>query len=322
MPELRPTILLVTADPEARGSHSQPAPWVYGNRSHGDGMRGDGMYADGTDGDLQGRGASLGRAGSSGRGRRVAAAVALILGVAGFAVSLTGVAVQLLPRHFTVAQQRQIQAWEVMRRWQLLPAGQIFPASVSYQLSAKTLQDQDPLQLNAFRVSIAPPESDCAKAVTSAAAGAVLRKNGCQAVLRATYVDATRSFVMTVGVAVLPDAASALSAHGKLATLRLAAARQASGASLLPAGVLVLRYGGAGGRAYDYNRQISASFTAGPYVVMYAAGYSDGRPRVPVSRDEYSEGEMTNMAAGVAHKVAHTLAATPPPPRCPGAPGC
>ena len=279
-------------------------------------MYADGTYAEGTGGDLQGRGAS------SGRGRRLAAAIALILGVAGFAVSLTGVAVQLLPRHFTVEQQRQIQAWEVMRRWQLLPAGQIFPASVSYQLSAKTLQDQDPLQLNAFRVSIAPPESDCAKAVTSAAAGAVLRRNGCQAVLRATYVDATRSFVMTVGVAVLPDSAAAASVHTTLATLRLAAARQANGASLLPAGVLVLRYGGAGGRTYDYNRQISASFTAGPYVVMYAAGYSDGRPRVPVSRDEYSEGEMTNMAAGVAHKVAHTLAAIPPPPHCPGAPGC
>jgi len=274
------------------------------------------MYAEGTGGDLQGRGAS------SGRGRRLAAAIALILGVAGFAVSLTGVAVQLLPRHFTVEQQRQIQAWEVMRRWQLLPAGQIFPASVSYQLSAKTLQDQDPLQLNAFRVSIAPPESDCAKAMTSAAAGAVLRKNGCQAVLRATYVDATRSFVMTVGVAVMPDSAAAASVHTKLATLRLAAARQANGASLLPAGVLMLRYGGVGGRTYDYNRQISASFTAGPYVVMYAAGYSDGRPRVPVSRDEYSEGEMTNMAGGVAHKVAHTLAATPPAPHCPGAPGC
>ena len=279
-------------------------------------MYADGTYAEGTGGDLQGRGAS------SGRGRRLAAAIALILGVAGFAVSLTGVAVQLLPRHFTVEQQRQIQAWEVMRRWQLLPAGQIFPASVSYQLSAKTLQDQDPLPLNAFRLSIAPPESDCAKAVTSAAAGAVLRKNGCQAVLRATYMDATRSFVMTVGVAVLPDSAAAASVHTKLATLRLAAARQANGASLLPAGVLVLRYGGADGRAYDYNRQISASFTAGPYVVMYAAGYSDGRPRVPVSRDEYSEGEMTNMAAGVAHKVAHTLAATPPAPHCPGAPGC
>lgn len=279
-------------------------------------MYAEGTYAEGTGGDLQGRGAP------SGRGRRVAAAIALVLGVAGFAVSLTGVAVQLLPRHFTVEQQRQIQAWEVMRRWQLLPAGQIFPASVSYQLSAKTLQDQEPLQLNAFRVSVAPQESDCAKAVTSAAAGAVLRKNGCRAVLRATYADATRSFVMTVGVAVLPDSAAAASVHTKLATLRLAAARQANGASLLPAGVLVLRYGGARGRTYDYNRQISASFTAGPYVVMYAAGYSDGRPRVPVSRDEYSEGEMTNMAAGVAHKVAHTLAAPPPPPRCPGAPGC
>src|SRR5690242_20577479 len=138
MPESRPTILLVTADPEARGDQSLPAPWVYGNRSHGDGMRGDGMYADGTyaeetGGGLQGRGAS------PGRGRRIAAAVALVLGVAGFAVSLTGVAVQLLPRHFTVEQQRQIQAWEVMRRWQLMPAGQIFPASVSYQLDRKSV---------------------------------------------------------------------------------------------------------------------------------------------------------------------------------------
>ena len=280
------------------------------------------MYAEGTDGGLQGRGGSPGRTGPSGRGRRVAAAIALILGVAGFAVSLTGVAVQFLPRHFTAEQQSQIRAWEVLRRWQLLPAGQIFPASVSYQLSARTLQDVDPLQLTAFRVSIAPQESDCVKGVTSAAAGAVLRKSGCQAVLRATYTDATRSFVMTVGVAVLPDVASARSVHSQLSTLRLAAARQAGGASLLPAGVLVLRYGGAGARAYDYNRQISASFTAGPYVVMYAAGYSDGRPRVPVSRDEYSEGEMTSMAAGVAQQVARTLAALPPPPHCPGAPGC
>jgi hypothetical protein len=279
-------------------------------------MRGDGMYADGTDGDLQGRG------GSSGRGRRVAAVIALALGVAGFAISLTGVAVQMLPRHFTADQQRQIKAWEVMRRWQLLPAGKIFPASVSYQLSADVLQDVTPLGLNALRVSIAPQESDCTKAVTSAAAGAVLRKNGCQAVLRATYVDATRSFVMTVGVAVLPDAAAAVSADSGLTPPRLAAARRAGDADLLPSGVLVLRYGGRGARAFDYNRQISASFTAGPYVVMYAAGYSDGRPRVPVSHDKYSEAEMTSMAAGVAHQVASTLAAAPPVPHCPGASGC
>ena len=274
------------------------------------------MYADGTDGDLQGRGAS------PGRGRRVAAVIALVLGIAGLAVSLTGVAIQLMPRHFTAEQQRQIEAWEVMRRWQVLPVGRIFPASVSYQLPAGVLQDVAPLELNAFRVSIAPQESDCAKAVTSVAAGTVLRKHGCEAVLRATYVDATRSFVMTVGVAVLPNAVSAASADSGLTAPRLAAARQAGGADLLPAGVLVLRYGGAAGREIDYNRQISASFTAGPYVVMYAAGYSDNRPRVPVSHDRYSYAEMTNMASGVAHKVANTLAVAPAPPHCPGAPGC
>jgi hypothetical protein len=73
---------------------------------------------------------------------------------------------------------------------------------------------------------------------------------------------------------------------------------------------------------YNYNRQLSASFTAGPYVVMYAAGYSDSRPQVPVSQDTYSDEEMTSMAAGVAHSIANTLAASPAPPHCPGTPGC
>ncbi len=274
------------------------------------------MYADGTDGDGRSHG------GSAGRGRRAAAVLALILGLAGFAVSAIGVAIQVLPRHFTASQQRQIEAWEVMRRWQTMPAGQIFPASVSYQLSPQTLQDAVPLGLYALRVSIAPQEADCAKAVTSAAAGAVLRKNGCEAVLRATYVDATRSFVMTVGVAVLPNTAAAASADSGLTPPRLAAAHQAGHGGQLPAGVLVVRFRGAAAGLYDYNRQISKSFTAGPYVVMFAVGYSDSRPRVPVSRDSYSDAEMTSMAVGVAQSVGRTLAASPAPPRCPGAPGC
>jgi len=274
------------------------------------------MHGNGT---YPGRGRP-GRGGSAGRGRRAAVVVALILGLVGFAVSMTGVVIQLLPRQFTAAQQRQIEAWEVMRRWQTMPAGQIFPASVSYQLSADVLQDVTPLSLDAFRVSIAPQETDCAKAVTSAVAGAVLRRNGCEAVLRATYVDATRSYVMTVGVAVLPNAAAAVSADSALSEPRLAAAR--AGGDRLQAGVLVVRFGGAGARLYDYSRQISASFAAGPYVVMYAAGYADSRPRVPVSQDTYSDAEMTSMAAGVAHSVANTLAASPAPPHCPGSPGC
>ena len=82
-----------------------------------------------------------------GRGRRVAAVIALILGLAGFAVSAIGVALQLMPRHFSAGEQRQIEAWEVMRRWQTMPAGKIFPASVPYQLPAKVLQDVAPLNL-------------------------------------------------------------------------------------------------------------------------------------------------------------------------------
>ena len=278
-------------------------------------MHGDGMYADGTDVGRRGRG------GSPGRGRRAAAILALILGLVGFVVSMTAVAIQLLPRQFTAGQQRQIEAWEVMRRWQTIPAGQIFPASISYQLSPQVLQDTAPLDLNALRVSIAPQQSDCAKAVTSAAVGAVLRRNGCEVVLRATYVDATRSYVMTVGVAVLPTEAAAASAGSGLSQARLAVAH-AVGVSRLPAGVMVVRFRGTAARLYDYNRQISDSFTAGPYVVMYAAGYSDNRPRVSVSQDTYSDQEMTSMASGVAHSVANTLAANPAPPHCPGTPGC
>jgi len=276
-------------------------------------MHGDGMDADGTD---------VGRRDRGGRGRRAAAILALILGLVGFAASMIGVAIQLLPRQFTAGQQRQIEAWEVMRRWQTMPAGQIFPASVSYPLSAQVLQDAAPLNLDALRVSIAPQVSDCAKAVTSAAAGAVLRRNGCEAVLRATYVDATRSYVMTVGVAVLPTEAAAASAASGLSPARLAAVRDAVGISRLSAGVRVVRFRGAAARLYDYNRQVSASFTAGPYVVMYAAGYSDSRPRVPVTQDTYSDEEMTSMAQGVAHSVANTLTASPAPPHCPGTPGC
>ena len=185
-------------------------------------MRDDGMHADGTDSGRRSRG------GSGGRGRRAAAILALILGLAGLAASMIGVAIQLLPRQFTAGQQRQIEAWQVMRRWQATPAGQIFPASVSYQLSAQALQDAAPLALDALRVSIAPQVSDCAKAVTSQVAGAMLRRNGCEAVLRATYIDATRSYVMTVGVAVLPTAAAAASAASGLSQPRLAVAHDAA----------------------------------------------------------------------------------------------
>jgi hypothetical protein len=254
------------------------------------------------------------------RRRRLAALITLLLGLAGLAVSLNGVVTQVLPRQFTAAQREQIEGWEIASRWRVLAAGHIFPASVAYQLSAQVLQGPAPLGLDALRVGIAP-QSGCRSGVTTAAA-AVLHRSGCQAVLRATYVDATRSYVMTVGVAVLPTASAAAAAAEGLTGPRLAAARDVTGTGQLAAGVQVVRFRGQAASLYDYSRQISASFADGPYLVMYAAGYADGRPRVRVSDDKYSDAEMTNLAAGVAQSIANTLAAPPAPPRCPGAPGC
>ena len=244
----------------------------------------------------------------------------LALGLAGLVVSSYGIATQLLPRQFSAAQQRQIENWEIASRWQQLSAGQIFPASVAYQLSNTVLQDATPLNLNALRIGIAP-QSGCGTGVTTSAAAAVLRRDGCQAILRATYVDATSSYVVTVGVAVLPSGAAAARAFQSLSQPRLTAAGNAD-TGRLPAGILVVRYHGTAAAVFDYSRQISASFAKGPYLVMYAAGYADSRPRVPVASDRYSYMEMTSLARAVAQSVADTLGAQPASPHCPGSPGC
>jgi hypothetical protein len=264
------------------------------------------------------------RDGQPRRGGRVggfAALIALMLGLAGLATSATVIAIQLLPRHFTAAQQRQIESWEISGRWRSMTAGQIFPATVSYQLPAKTLQDTVPLSLDALRVAIAP-QARCAVGALTAAAAAVLHRGGCEAVLRATYVDVTRSYVTTIGVAVLPTAAAAVTASSGLIPPRLAVADHIGTTRELAAGVQVVRFRGMEAELYDYSRQMSGSFADGPYVVMYAAGYADSRPRVPVSQDAYSHADMTSLAMGVARSVANRLGARPAPPHCPGAPGC
>ena len=69
-------------------------------------------------------------------------------------------------------------------------------------------------------------------------------------------------------------------------------------------------------------RQVAFSRAAGPYVIMYTAGYADGRPVVSIGEDLYAETEMTAAAQGVEANVASTLATPPPTPHCPGAPGC
>ena len=254
------------------------------------------------------------------RRRRAATLVVLVLAVAGLAVSAVGISVQVLPRQFTVTQQHQIEAWEIASRWQRLTAGQIFPATVTYSLTAGVLQDTVPLSLAAVRVGIAP-QSDCAAGVTTKEAAAVLRRSGCRAVLRATYVDATRSYILTIGVAVFPTASAARDAsHGLAADqARVPPLRPGEPADAGRPGGQVPWGGGAALRLQQADRR---ELQRGPYLVMYAAGYADSRPQVQVSDDPYSDAEMTSLATGVAQTIARRLNAPPHAPHCPGALEC
>ncbi len=232
---------------------------------------------------------------------------AALLGVAGLAASLVGVAAQVLPRRFNSAEQQKIMSWEVAGRWRTWPAGKIFPASVGYQLPWTLFGTNSGLTLSARRIGIAP-QARCAAAVDTALAR-VLDRDGCEAVLRATYTDSTGSFVVTEGVAVMHDSAPAASSlpdgHGLPAGVRAVPFR----------GTLAARFG-------DRQRQISGAAGSGPYLILYTAGYADGRQRDRVASNPYASSEMKDLGTGLAHSIGQALGARPPVPQCPGAPGC
>ena len=73
---------------------------------------------------------------------------------------------------------------------------------------------------------------------------------------------------------------------------------------------------------YDYSRQMSKSFTDGPYLIMYAAGYEDNRPQVAVSGRPLRQGRDDLPGLGGGPSVADRLASAPATPHCPGSPGC
>ncbi|MGH3213127.1 MAG: hypothetical protein ACRDL9_00910 [Trebonia sp.] len=245
-----------------------------------------------------------------GRQRWFAAVAALILGVAGLAVALTGIVFQLLPRQFSAEQQRQITDWEVGKRWRTMSAGAIFPASLQY--SAPSVLTDPNLRLTADRIGIAS-QASCAAATDPAAVGAALARHGCEAMLRATYVDGTGSYVITVGVAAMPGSAQVNAAKQELAGVGVSNG----------AGVRTVPVAGSLAAAFtDARRQLSASMTAGPYFVFYTIGYTDDRPHQPVSDDKYGDAEMTAAGAGVARAVASQVGKAVPPPQCPGTPGC
>ncbi len=252
------------------------------------------------------------RASSRRRGRRLAAFAALLAaGLAGLAVSAVGIAHNLLPRQFTVAQRRQITTWELERRWRELPAGVIFPGSVSYTVPSGDLNSDSNLMLRARLLSISP-DSACAMAVTGTAAQ-LLSKYGCTAAMRASYVDSSGSLVATVAVAVLPDTAAqhlvvqGLTGSGDISTSLVRA--------LAVAGTPAASFG-------DEQRQLTTAIGTGPYVIISTAGFADGRHRVRLGADPYLDAEMSSLISGLASSAEQMLGKALPPVVCPGAPGC
>lgn len=238
---------------------------------------------------------------------RVAVAASL-LAVAGLVVSGIGLAGQLMPRTFSAAQQRQITDWEYGQRWRDLTAGEIFPATVTYQPPV-VLDDDPSLTLGARLIGTAQ-QAACGTQALDAAAAAVLDHEGCEAVLRATYVDDTGSYVITVGAAVLPSSAQAADAAKGLG-------------GLSDGGVRTVPFANTPASSFtDSRRQLGGSVVSGVYVVLYTVGYADSRPHVDVSADSYTDGEMTSAGRGVASTVLSVLAKPVPAPHCPGTPGC
>jgi len=243
--------------------------------------------------------------------RALIAGTALALGAIGLVVSMIGLVPQLLPRKFTAGQQRLITDWESGKRWRLVQAGVIFPASVTYPPSA-ALDGDSSLALGARRIGIAR-QATC-RAAADVAAAAVLDRDGCSAMLRASYADGTDSYVVTVGVAVLPSTALATAAASELTS--------ADGTGGI-AGVDALPFESTPAAWFtDQRRQLSGAIPAGPYVVLYTVGYADSRPREPVSGDAYADAEMTSAGEGVAGAVQAEVGARVPTPHCPGTPGC
>jgi hypothetical protein len=198
-------------------------------------------------------------------------------------------------RPLTPAEQNRYKQEEIARRWQAWPATGVFPEEVKY-LGLERAQQY------ARRVGIAP-ETDCGKAVDPAVAG-ILDRHGCITMLRATYTDQTSTFVITVGVAVLKDEESRISAGEQLV--------QDDRVGVLPVGfpgTVTERFGAD-------QRQRTGWVGAGPYLVFSTAGYADGRTRAAIPPEEILHSELWPTAKSIGNQIAYFLADPPKVPPC------
>ncbi|WP_285775392.1 hypothetical protein [Microtetraspora sp. NBRC 13810] len=198
-------------------------------------------------------------------------------------------------RPLTNAERATYVKEDIARRWQAWPAGLVFPDELEYVGLTRTQQ-------YARRVGIAP-EVRCGAGVDRPVAG-VLDEHDCRTLLRATYVDQSKTFVITVGVAVLPSEEERERAAEKLPVDDRVGVRPVA----FPGTVSDL-FGAA-------QRQRSAWVAAGPYIVFSTAGYADGRTRESVPTEEILHSELWPTAQSIAGRIARALGEPPSVPRC------
>jgi hypothetical protein len=194
------------------------------------------------------------------RHKRVTAIVTLAgLCCAVVAVLASRAAVAEYTRRPTTAQRAAAAAAAVARRWRSWPASRIFPATLSYTTSL--LNDE-----TAHRIGISP-DSRCTAALDARLASRAHR-DGCQAGIRASYVDQLQGVLFTTGVLAFPSPGQARKFADGLSAGRPPA--RALRALALP--------GTASALFSDAARQAATVRQHGPYVLLTVAGYTDGRP--------------------------------------------
>ncbi|MEV4178726.1 hypothetical protein [Nonomuraea sp. NPDC049709] len=187
----------------------------------------------------------------------VASALTLICAVAaGVAGSAAGTE---LTRGPSTAELHAAARFEVAERWRTWPTGRIFPATLPYSAEQGGRE-------RASRIGISP-HTACGDSVDAKAVKA-LRKAGCKGVLRATYIDALRGVLVTIGVVALRD---------ELGAVRAKSAFDDSGKP--SPGLRPLAFPGTvSDRFTPAVRQAGSVRQAGPYLVLTTAGQVDGRP--------------------------------------------
>ncbi|MBO0823598.1 MAG: hypothetical protein J2P27_07025 [Actinobacteria bacterium] len=200
--------------------------------------------------------------------RRPSRAPTVLLTVFGLLVFLGGAGVLALElfRPPTPAETAAAVQQEIATRWERMPAGKVFPATISYKDGAGNSSV-------VTRVGIAPPVS-CQAALEPSSYQRV-QKFGCRTMLRATYVDASGTLAVTVGVGVMRSAAAAQNAWVAVGTPQRAEGLRA----VSFAGTITGQFG-------DNARAVDSTGAAGPYLFAYTAGHTDGQPGSTATSDQ------------------------------------